>query len=73
MADTEGDSQTQRIPEPGKATEINLSNALADEETEGQRLRLINHKGNSIVDIGTQGSSGPPVLFPSYQTTSSFL
>lgn len=28
MADTEGDSQTQRIPEPGKATEINLSDAL---------------------------------------------
>lgn len=28
MADTDGDSQTQRIPEPGKATEINLSNVL---------------------------------------------
>lgn len=28
MADTEGDLQTQRIPEPEKATEINLPNAL---------------------------------------------
>lgn len=28
MAGTEGDSQTQRIPEPGKATELPLSDAL---------------------------------------------
>lgn len=28
MADTEGASQTQRIPEPETATEINLPDAL---------------------------------------------
>lgn len=28
MADTEGDSQTQRIPEPEKATKIHLPSAL---------------------------------------------
>lgn len=46
MADTDGDSQIQRIPELGKSPRDQSlqGHSVADEETEAQTLRLINHR-----------------------------
>jgi hypothetical protein len=64
MADTEGDFQTHRIQSWKKPQGlISPTSNSADEETEAQRLRAINHKDNSNVNTRTQDSSSPPGCF----------
>lgn len=77
MADAEGDSQTQRIPEPGKATEIHLSDA---QMWQIRKLRPRDWGSSIMKAIAMPTTLGPSSsspqgreLFPEHQLTCSFL
>lgn len=60
MADTDGESQIQRTPELGKSPRDQSlqGHNVADEETEAQTLRLINHRDRRDgQDTGTRAAA----------------